>query len=156
MQRTKKQEAVTMIEENNTKVEPSSIPPTAGQPGGLNKSFDPTLLSASLVIHPNVTKMWHAFQSVVEESAFYESDTKVKKFLEVTKLPDSSQKYWRSSMTNARKELNDKAIEEAKDSNQVVIFPSDEAIEDLAIEKFKDTWKKFGKGKVMPVLPLKN
>jgi len=26
---------------------------------------------------------------------------------------------------------------------------------DLAIEKFKETWKKFGKGKAMPVLPLK-
>lgn len=141
-----------MNEETNINAEINNIP-TAGQPAGI-ESFAPTSMSTAAVIHPNVTKMRDAFQAVIEESEFYTSEPKVNKFLAACKLSDPAQKYWKSSMTNARKELNDQAMEDAKLANVPVEMPSDHDIELLAIEKFKETWKKYGKGKPMPSLPL--
>jgi len=136
-----------------TKLEESSTMINAGQPGS-NEVQD--ILSDASKVHVNVTKMWNAFHAVIDDPEFYESDSKVKKFLEASKAPDPSQKYWKSSMTNARKELNDKAMEEAKRDGVAVVIPTEEAIESLAIVKFKDTWIKFGKGKPLPSLPLKS
>jgi hypothetical protein len=144
-----------MSEEVTKKPEVGSTIINEGQPGGKEATIIPPALSAAATIHPNVTKMWAAFDLVVADPAFYESDPKVKKFLEASKAPDSSVKYWKSSMTNARKELNDEAMEDARAKGVAVVMPTEEAIEARAIEKFKITWKTYGKGKALPTLPLK-
>lgn len=106
--------------------------------------------------HPNVRKMEEAFFLIADAPEFYTSDSRVNKFLEVCKLPDPTLKLWRASLTNARKELNDKAMEEARSNTLPVAIPTDQAITDLACEKFKASWRKVGKGKPLPDLPLQD
>jgi len=104
--------------------------------------------------HPNQLKMAVAYQLIINDPEFYKSDSKVHRYLEASKLPDPAPKLWKTSLTNARKELNDKAMEWARTTNSAVVIPTEDEITNLACDKFRDSWRKVGKGKPLPALPL--
>lgn len=119
-----------------------------------NMSTSPAIITVEENAHPNLPKMSAAFQLVISEPDFYQSESKVNRFLDACKLPDPTLKQWRASLTNARKELNDKAMELARNTSSPVVMPTEDEISSLACDKFRESWRKVGKGKPMPALPL--
>lgn len=110
-------------------------------------------ISTASTAHPNVIRMQNAYLQVIDNPEFYTSESRVNKFLESCKLPDPTLKLWNSSLTHARKQLNDNAMELARETGSPVVMPDEQQINTLAIDKFRESWKKVGKGKPMPTVP---
>jgi hypothetical protein len=114
----------------------------------------PTAAPAAPAEPQYVQDLRTAFTLALATPDFIGDKKKVEKATAALTLPKPETRVWAQDLTNARRKLNDKAVEEAKSTGNPLVFPTEQQIINHAIDSFKLWWSKNGKG-VMPSLPLK-